>query len=39
MPKSSHRKNAPARQHHAGLRAVQAQADAMTHSPETTTPK
>ena len=39
MPKSSHRENATARPHRAGPRAVQAQADAMTHSPETTTPK
>ena len=39
MPKSKHRKNAPARQHHAMPKAVQAQADAMTHFPETTSPK
>ena len=31
MPKSRHRKNAPARQHRAMPRAVRARADAMTH--------
>ena len=31
MPKSKHRKNAPARQHHAMPKAVRARADAMTH--------
>ena len=39
MPKSRRRKNAPASQHRAMPKAVQAQADAMTHLPETTTPK
>ena len=39
MPKSKHRKNAPGRQHRAMPMVVQTQAGAMTHLPETTSPK
>ena len=39
MPKSEHRKNAHSRQHRAMPKAVRDQAGAMTHPPETTSPK
>ena len=39
MPKSRHRKNAHARPHRAMPKAARDRADAMTHFPETTTPK